>query len=89
MADAALVEQWLDLIREMVSSYAEEERKKFKEMRALEHGEDHMHPKPANLSLFRDSNRFSTDSGIGNMWILPKPENDESSSSRATWYATT
>ncbi|XP_058986412.1 kalirin [Musca domestica] len=89
MADAALVEQWLDLIREMVSSYAEEERKKFKEMRALEHGEDHMHPKPANLSLFRDSNRFSTDSGIGNMWILPKPETDESSSSRATWYATT
>ncbi|XP_061386367.1 pleckstrin homology domain-containing family G member 4B-like [Musca vetustissima] len=89
IADAALVEQWLDLIREMISSYAEEERKKFKEMRALDHGEDHMHPKPANLSLFRDSNRFSTDSGIGNMWILPKPESDESSSSRATWYATT
>ncbi|XP_073812324.1 uncharacterized protein [Musca autumnalis] len=90
IADAALIEQWLDLIRDMISSYAEEERKKFKEMRALEHGEDHMHPKPANLSLFRDSNRFSTDSGIGNMWILPpKPESEESSSSRSTWYATT
>lgn len=88
--DQLLIEQWLDLIREMICSYAEEERKRFKEMRALEHGEDHQHPKPANLSLFRDSNRFSTDSGIGNMWIVPKAENDEPQpAQRTTWYAVT
>lgn len=30
-----------------------------------------------NLSLFRDSNRFSADSGIGNIWVMPKPDSDE------------
>lgn len=30
-----------------------------------------------NLSLFRDSNRFSADSGIGNIWVMPKPDQDE------------
>uniref|UniRef100_A0A1I8P4R1 DH domain-containing protein n=1 Tax=Stomoxys calcitrans TaxID=35570 RepID=A0A1I8P4R1_STOCA len=88
-ADQTLIEQWLELIREMMTLYAKEERKRFKEKLALEQGEDHIHPKPANLSLFRDSNRFSTDSGIGNMWVVPKAEVDEPvAANRTTWYAT-
>lgn len=89
MGDPALIEQWLELIREMVSAYAAEERKKIKELRSHEFNGDHMHRKPANLSLFRDSNRFSSDSGIGNIWIVPKPEQDEAANNRTTWYAVT
>lgn len=90
MADPLQIEQWLDLIKEMIVSYAEEERKKLKEQHST--GGDHMHRKPANLSLFRDSNRFSSDSGIGNIWVVPKPEHDEpicNISNRTTWYAGT
>ncbi|KAM7344923.1 uncharacterized protein ACRADG_011440 isoform 1-T5 [Cochliomyia hominivorax] len=88
IGDPPLIEQWLDLIREMVSAYAAEERRKIKELHSHDHG-DHIHRKPANLSLFRDSNRFSSDSGIGNIWIVPKPEQDEATNNRTTWYAVT
>ena len=89
IADPPLIEQWFELITDMIKLYAEEERRKLKELHSHEFGGDHMHRKPANLSLFRDSNRFSTDSGIGNMWIVPKPEQDEAISNRTTWYALT
>uniref|UniRef100_A0A1A9WWT0 DH domain-containing protein n=1 Tax=Glossina brevipalpis TaxID=37001 RepID=A0A1A9WWT0_9MUSC len=88
IADPILVETWLDLIREMITSYAEEERRKLKELHSHDHGEN-MYRKPANLSLFRDSNRFSSDSGIGNIWALPKPEHEEAVNNRTTWYAIT
>uniref|UniRef100_A0A1A9UGY0 DH domain-containing protein n=1 Tax=Glossina austeni TaxID=7395 RepID=A0A1A9UGY0_GLOAU len=88
IADPMLIETWLELIREMITSYAEEERRKLKELHSHDHGE-HIYRKPANLSLFRDSNRFSSDSGIGNIWAMPKPENEEAINNRTTWYAVT
>uniref|UniRef100_A0A1A9ZI51 DH domain-containing protein n=1 Tax=Glossina pallidipes TaxID=7398 RepID=A0A1A9ZI51_GLOPL len=88
IADPMLIETWLELIREMITSYAEEERRKLKELHSHDHGE-HIYRKPANLSLFRDSNRFSSDSGIGNIWAMPKPENEEAVNNRTTWYAVT
>ncbi|KAL9922317.1 uncharacterized protein ACN427_002905 [Glossina fuscipes fuscipes] len=88
IADPILIETWLELIREMIASYAEEERRKLKELHSHDHGE-HIYRKPANLSLFRDSNRFSSDSGIGNIWALPKPEHEEAVNNRTTWYAVT
>lgn len=84
-ADPAQIELWLDLIREMISSYATEERRKLQEMYSRE--SDHKHRVPSSLSLFRDSNRFSSDSGIGNIWVMPKPEQAEDAlSNRTTWY---
>ncbi|XP_067626835.1 guanine nucleotide exchange factor DBS [Eurosta solidaginis] len=85
-ADTQQIETWLELIREMISSYVMEERQRLQERYARE-GEQ-QYRKPVSLSLFRDSNRFSSDSGIGNIWVLPKPEvESEVSSNRTTWYA--
>lgn len=84
MADAAQITLWLDLIRDMVNNYANEERQKLQERYCRE--TDHLHRKAPSFSLYRDSNRFSSDSGIGNIWILPKPDED-TVSNRTTWYA--
>lgn len=85
-AEPPVIEAWLELIREMVSSFAAEERQKLQDRYARE-GEQ-QYRKPVSLTLFRDSNRFSSDSGIGNIWVLPKPEPEsDASSNRTTWYA--
>lgn len=85
-ADPALCEQWLELITEMISSFAKEERRKLKEKYSKEN--DHAHRRPPSLSQFRNSNRFSSDSGIGNMWSLPKAVDDtRDEEKRSTWYA--
>ncbi|XP_011206926.2 triple functional domain protein [Bactrocera dorsalis] len=85
-AEPPVVEAWLELIREMISSFVMEERQKLQDRYARE-GEQ-QYRKPVSLTLFRDSNRFSSDSGIGNIWVLPKPEAEsEASSNRTTWYA--
>ncbi|XP_061391066.1 pleckstrin homology domain-containing family G member 4B-like [Musca vetustissima] len=63
--EPALVRQWQDLIRAIINAYAVEERARLKEL----HNPDVVHRerrRPLNLSLFRDSNRFSVDSGISN-----------------------
>ncbi|XP_001361798.4 triple functional domain protein isoform X1 [Drosophila persimilis] len=83
-ADPAQISHWLDLIRDMINNYANEERQKLHELYGREN--DHLHRKPPSFSLYRDSNRFSTDSGIGNIWIMPKPD-EETASNRSTWYA--
>ncbi|XP_017839684.1 kalirin [Drosophila busckii] len=85
-ADAAQIEVWLDLIRDMINNYANEERQKLQERYSREN--DHLHRKAPSFSLYRDSNRFSSDSGIGNMWTMPKPDED-TASNRTTWYAAT
>nr|XP_014087896.1 uncharacterized protein LOC106615987 [Bactrocera oleae]XP_036231534.1 uncharacterized protein LOC106615987 [Bactrocera oleae]XP_036231535.1 uncharacterized protein LOC106615987 [Bactrocera oleae]XP_036231536.1 uncharacterized protein LOC106615987 [Bactrocera oleae]XP_036231537.1 uncharacterized protein LOC106615987 [Bactrocera oleae]XP_036231538.1 uncharacterized protein LOC106615987 [Bactrocera oleae]XP_036231539.1 uncharacterized protein LOC106615987 [Bactrocera oleae]XP_036231540.1 unc len=85
-AEPPVIETWLELIRDMISSYVMEERQKLQDRYARE-GEQ-QYRKPVSLTLFRDSNRFSSDSGIGNIWVLPKPEAEsEASSNRTTWYA--
>ncbi|XP_068146979.1 rho guanine nucleotide exchange factor 25 isoform X2 [Drosophila tropicalis] len=85
-ADPTQILLWLDLIRDMISSYAIEERQKLQERYSREN--DHLHRKAPSFSLYRDSNRFSSDSGIGNIWIMPKPD-EETASNRTTWYAAT
>ncbi|KAH8275131.1 hypothetical protein KR026_000467 [Drosophila bipectinata] len=85
-ADAAQIAQWLDLIRDMINNYANEERQKLQERYCREN--DHLHRKAPSFSLYRDSNRFSTDSGIGNIWIMPRPDED-AVGNRTTWYAAT
>ncbi|XP_004517386.2 uncharacterized protein LOC101458664 [Ceratitis capitata] len=85
-AEAPVIEAWLELIREMISSFVTEERQKLQDRYARE-GEQ-QYRKPVSLTLFRDSNRFSSDSGIGNIWVLPKPEAEsEATNNRTTWYA--
>ncbi|XP_055917553.1 guanine nucleotide exchange factor DBS isoform X2 [Eupeodes corollae] len=85
-ADPAQCEHWLELITEMISSFAKEERRKLKEKYSKEN--DHAHRRPPSLSQFRNSNRFSSDSGIGNMWSLPKPVDDmKDEDKKSTWYA--
>ncbi|XP_055836769.1 kalirin isoform X1 [Episyrphus balteatus] len=85
-ADPAQCEQWLELITEMISSFAKEERRKLKEKYSKEN--DHAHRRPPSLSQFRNSNRFSSDSGIGNMWSLPKSVDDtKDEEKKSTWYA--
>ncbi|KAH8400903.1 hypothetical protein KR009_001730 [Drosophila setifemur] len=83
-ADPVQIALWLDLIRDMLSSFATEERQKLQERYCREN--DHLHRKAPSFSLYRDSNRFSSDSGIGNIWIMPKPDED-TVSHRTTWYA--
>ncbi|XP_034650797.1 triple functional domain protein [Drosophila subobscura] len=83
-ADPAQITLWLDLIRDMINNFANEERQKLQERYCREN--DHLHRKAPSFSLYRDSNRFSTDSGIGNIWIMPKPD-EETASNRSTWYA--
>ncbi|KAM8713266.1 hypothetical protein ACLKA7_013559 [Drosophila subpalustris] len=83
-ADAAQIQLWLDLIRDMINNFANEERQKLQERYTREN--DHLHRKAPSFSLFRDSNRFSSDSGIGNIWIMPKPDED-TANNRTTWYA--
>ncbi|XP_060655089.1 triple functional domain protein isoform X1 [Drosophila nasuta] len=83
-ADPAQIQLWLDLIRDMINNYANEERLKLQERYSREN--DHLHRKAPSFSLYRDSNRFSSDSGIGNIWIMPKPD-EETASNRTTWYA--
>ncbi|KAH8280539.1 hypothetical protein KR018_009474 [Drosophila ironensis] len=83
-ADSAQIASWLELIRDMINNYANEERMKLQERYSREN--DHLHRKAPSFSLYRDSNRFSSDSGIGNIWIMPKPE-EESAGNRSTWYA--
>ncbi|EDW10300.2 myosin-M heavy chain [Drosophila mojavensis] len=83
-ADPAQIQLWLDLIRDMINNYANEERQKLHDRYCREN--DHLHRKAPSLSLYRDSNRFSSDSGIGNIWVMPKPE-EEATSNRTTWYA--
>ncbi|KAH8257940.1 hypothetical protein KR038_003211 [Drosophila bunnanda] len=83
-ADPAQIALWLDLIRDMINNYANEERAKLQERYSREN--DHLHRKAPSFSLYRDSNRFSSDSGIGNIWIMPKPDED-TISNRTTWYA--
>ncbi|XP_034105491.1 triple functional domain protein isoform X2 [Drosophila albomicans] len=83
-ADPAQIQLWLDLIRDMINNYANEERLKLQERYSREN--DHLHRKAPSFSLYRDSNRFSSDSGIGNIWIMPKPDED-TASNRTTWYA--
>ncbi|XP_034479533.1 triple functional domain protein [Drosophila innubila] len=85
-ADAAQIQLWLDLIRDMINNFANEERQKLQELYSREN--DHLHRKAPSFSLYRDSNRFSSDSGIGNIWIMPKPD-EETTSNRTTWYAAT
>ncbi|EDW79716.2 uncharacterized protein Dwil_GK17870 [Drosophila willistoni] len=85
-ADPAQILLWLDFIRDMISSYAIEERQKLQERYSREN--DHLHRKAPSFSLYRDSNRFSSDSGIGNIWIMPRPD-EETASNRTTWYAAT
>ncbi|XP_017478914.1 PREDICTED: pleckstrin homology domain-containing family G member 4B-like isoform X3 [Rhagoletis zephyria] len=85
-AEPQVIELWLELIRDMISSFVMEERQKLQDRYARE-GEQ-QYRKPVSLSLFRDSNRFSSDSGIGNIWVLPKPEAEsEVANNRTTWYA--
>ncbi|XP_001985810.2 triple functional domain protein isoform X2 [Drosophila grimshawi] len=93
-ADPAQIQLWLDLIRDMINSFANEERQKLQERYSREN--DHLHRKAPSFSLYRDSNRFSSDSGIGNIWIMPKPEEDScggggvgGGGNRTTWYAAT
>ncbi|XP_058986433.1 triple functional domain protein [Musca domestica] len=65
VGDPALVRQWQDLIRDTINAYAVEEKVRLQEL----HNPEVVHRRQrraANLSLFRDSNRFSTDSGISN-----------------------
>ncbi|KAH8290504.1 hypothetical protein KR054_003719 [Drosophila jambulina] len=83
-ADPAQIALWLDLIRDMINNYANEERAKLQELYSREN--DHLHRKAPSFSLYRDSNRFSSDSGIGNIWTMPKPDED-TISNRTTWYA--
>ncbi|XP_017961047.1 uncharacterized protein LOC108654337 isoform X1 [Drosophila navojoa] len=83
-ADPAQIQLWLDLIRDMINNYANEERQKLHDRYCREN--DHLHRKAPSLSLYRDSNRFSSDSGIGNIWVMPKPE-EEATGNRTTWYA--
>ncbi|XP_030554101.1 triple functional domain protein isoform X1 [Drosophila novamexicana] len=83
-ADAAQIQLWLDLIRDMINNFANEERQKLQERYSREN--DHLHRKAPSFALYRDSNRFSSDSGIGNIWIMPKPD-EETASNRTTWYA--
>ncbi|KAH8297058.1 hypothetical protein KR044_004296 [Drosophila immigrans] len=83
-ADPVQIQLWLDLIRDMINNYANEERLKLQERYSREN--DHLHRKAPSFSLYRDSNRFSTDSGIGNIWTMPKPE-EETANNRTTWYA--
>ncbi|KAH8321818.1 hypothetical protein KR067_002394 [Drosophila pandora] len=83
-ADAAQIALWLDLIRDMINNFANEERQKLQERYCREN--DHLHRKAPSFSLYRDSNRFSTDSGIGNIWIMPRPD-EETVGNRTTWYA--
>ncbi|XP_030387272.1 rhoGEF domain-containing protein gxcJ [Scaptodrosophila lebanonensis] len=83
-ADPSQILQWVDLIRDMINSYANEEKQKLRERYSREY--DHLHRKAPSLSLYRDSNRFSSDSGIGNIWVMPKPE-EETTGNRTTWYA--
>ncbi|XP_016988840.1 triple functional domain protein isoform X1 [Drosophila rhopaloa] len=85
-ADPAQIAAWLDLIRDMINNFANEERQKLQERYSREN--DHLHRKAPSFSLYRDSNRFSSDSGIGNIWIMPKPD-EETISNRTTWYAAT
>lgn len=85
-ADPAQCEQWLQLITEMISSFAKEERRRLKEKYSKEN--DHAHRRPPSLSQFRNSNRFSSDSGIGNMWSLPKAMDDtKDDDKKSTWFA--
>ncbi|KAH8252592.1 hypothetical protein KR032_000719 [Drosophila birchii] len=86
IADPTQIALWLDLIRDMINNYANEERAKLQERYSREN--DHLHRKAPSFSLYRDSNRFSSDSGIGNIWIMPKPDED-TISNRTTWYAAT
>ncbi|KMY94468.1 triple functional domain protein isoform X1 [Drosophila simulans] len=83
-ADPVQIAIWLDLIRDMINNYANEERQKLQERYSREN--DHLHRKAPSFSLYRDSNRFSSDSGIGNIWIMPKADED-TISNRTTWYA--
>ncbi|XP_017079182.1 triple functional domain protein isoform X1 [Drosophila eugracilis] len=83
-ADPVQIAAWLDLIRDMINNFANEERQKLQERYSREN--DHLHRKAPSFSLYRDSNRFSSDSGIGNIWIMPKPDED-TISNRTTWYA--
>ncbi|XP_054738774.1 uncharacterized protein LOC129244899 [Anastrepha obliqua] len=86
VSEPPVIEAWLELIREMISAYIMEERQKLQDRYAREG--DQQYRKPVSLSLFRDSNRFSSDSGIGNIWVLPKPEAEsEAANNRTTWYA--
>lgn len=108
MGDSNLVESWLELMRDMITAYAREERKKMIALKfsPLEGSLDGVGlsensskqqeylDRPGilkggtqpttNLSLFRDSNRFSADSGIGNIWVMPKPEQDEVTENSST-----
>nr|XP_016930547.1 kalirin [Drosophila suzukii] len=83
-ADPVQISAWLDLIRDMINNFANEERQKLQERYSREN--DHLHRKAPSFSLYRDSNRFSSDSGIGNIWIMPKAD-EETISNRTTWYA--
>uniref|UniRef100_A0A1I8P6L1 DH domain-containing protein n=1 Tax=Stomoxys calcitrans TaxID=35570 RepID=A0A1I8P6L1_STOCA len=63
MGDHLLIKQWQQLILDIISAYASEERMRIKQLHMRKNGEvSQMRIKPAaNLLLFRDSNRFSTD----------------------------
>uniref|UniRef100_A0A1A9WIE9 DH domain-containing protein n=1 Tax=Glossina brevipalpis TaxID=37001 RepID=A0A1A9WIE9_9MUSC len=88
IGDPVLIETWLNLIREMITSYAEEERRKLKELHSHDHVE-YMARKPINLSMFRDSNGFSSDDVIGNKCTVSEPEDEENINNRTTWYTRT
>lgn len=76
-----VIQNWVDLIQEMIRGYAKEEQRKWKNKYGNE--------KRPSLAFFRNSNRFSSDSGIGDMWQAPRALNDmpENISPRSTWYA--
>lgn len=79
-ADHDIIQNWVELIQEMIKGYAREEQRKWK----TKYGTD----KRPSLAFFRNSNRFSSDSGIGDMWQAPRAINDvpENISPRTTWY---
>lgn len=67
MGDPQLIKQWTDLIRDIITAYAEEEKARLKLLHCGENVDVVRRRQPANLLLFRDTNRFSTDSGISNV----------------------
>ncbi|XP_073812326.1 uncharacterized protein [Musca autumnalis] len=64
MGDPLLVRQWQELIRDVINAYAVEERARLQKLHCPE--VVHRQKRAIDLSLFRDSNRFSADSGISN-----------------------
>lgn len=83
-ADYQIIEAWIDLIKEMIGSFAVEERKKLKEK--YKNRADEIYRRPGSVLLFRNSSRFSTDSGIASVHSVGSNLSDEASP-RTTWYA--